>query len=76
MNWKGCGRKQLWPTLKQGWTNPGRQVTMAPRKFALAPRILEAVIGIKMFCRYFENVGLTISTLSGVHLKNLSRNHS
>jgi hypothetical protein len=49
---------------------------MAPRKFALAPRILEAVIGIKMLFRYFENVGLTIATLSGVHLKNLSCNHS
>jgi hypothetical protein len=49
---------------------------MTPRKFALAPRILEAVIGINMFFRYFENVGLTIATLSGVHLKNLSRNHS
>jgi hypothetical protein len=49
---------------------------MAPRKFALAPRILEAVIGIKMFFCYFENVGLTITTFSGVHLKNLSRNHS
>jgi hypothetical protein len=60
----------------QGWTSPGRQVAMAPSKFVLAPRILEAVIGIKMFIRYFENVGLTITTLLGVHLKNLSRNHS
>jgi hypothetical protein len=49
---------------------------MAPRKFALAPRILEAVVGIKMFFWRFENVGLTITTVSGVHLKNLSRNHS
>jgi hypothetical protein len=60
----------------QGWTNPGGQVAMAPRKFALAPRILEAVIGIKMFFCYFENVGLTITTFSNVHLKNVSRNHS
>jgi ABC-type transporter Mla maintaining outer membrane lipid asymmetry permease subunit MlaE len=62
--------------LLQGWTNPGRQVAMAPRKFALVPRILEAVIGIKMLFCYFENAGLTITILSGVHLKNLSRNHS
>jgi hypothetical protein len=62
-------------TLNQGWTNPERQVAMAPRKFALAPRILEAVIGIKMFFCYFENVGLTITAFSNVHLKNVSRNH-
>jgi hypothetical protein len=53
-----------------------RQVAMAPRKFARVPRILEAVIVIKMFFYYFENVGLTITTLSGVHMKNLSHNHS
>jgi hypothetical protein len=49
---------------------------MAPRKFALAPRILEAVIGIKMFFRYIEDFGLASTTLLGVHMKNLSRNHS
>jgi hypothetical protein len=48
---------------------------VAPGKFALAPGNLQEVIGIKMFFRYFENIGLTITTLSGVHLKNLSRNH-
>jgi hypothetical protein len=62
--------------LLQGWTNPGRQVAMEPEKFALTPRILEAVIGIKMFFCYFENFGSTITTFSGVHLKNLSRKHS
>jgi hypothetical protein len=55
--------------LYQGWTYPRRQV-------AMAPTILEAVIGIKMFFRNFENFGLTITTLSGVHFKNWSRNHS
>jgi hypothetical protein len=49
---------------------------MVHRKYALAPRILEAFIGTKMFFGYFENAGLTITTFSGVHLKNLSRNHS
>jgi hypothetical protein len=56
-------------SMYQGWTNPGRQV-------AMAPRILEAVIGIKMFFCYFENVGLTITTFSKAHLKNVSRNCS
>jgi hypothetical protein len=59
----------------QGWTNPGCQVVMAPRIFDLVPRILEAVIVIKMFYCYFENVGLTMTTFSNVHLKNVSRNH-
>jgi hypothetical protein len=56
-------------TLLQGWTNPGRQV-------AMAPRILEAVTGIKMFSCYFENASFPITTLSGVRLKNLSHDHS
>jgi hypothetical protein len=55
--------------------NPRRQVAMAPRKFALARRIVGAVLGIKMFFHYFENISLTVTTLSDVHLKNLSCNH-